>query len=754
MKRLLLGALLLLCGCPSEGGLSSVAPVAVLKPGPGSVLEFQEVVLGKTEAGPRIVKVVNEGEIALTVSAQIEGEGPFRVSSVNATVAPGDYGEIFIRFEPSVQGEFEATLTVLTNDPKHPRAEYPLRGNARELCRFYAWPPRQQFQLDEIRRVFLYNESNTTCEITRLFTDETIFELIDDPPLPHTIPPLGELVLQVKHTRRTEAPGRPVRQLHIKNSDGVEIEVSFEGALPIWNCLGVYPPKLEFPDTDLGVLGQARAVVFSRCDEAAKVRSAHVGQGYYFFQVDQSQFPITVPPHGEAVVRVGYRPFSEDGDGGKLAINTNDAANPQFRIDLAGQARIPKLLDVPVIDFGSAVPGCDVRQEPVPLLAVGEARTIVGRLEIDGDDAFTISGVEIDGRAVSDPTGPFTVPSGSSAHVLVDFAPTRSSPEEHEALLTVHHNGRERVRTIELRGRTAPGGDTTETFTAPEAASVDVLFVVDDSCSMVEEQIRLQEAADELLAGLDAVGADYQIAVTAAEEESRSPGWPRQCPPHPYVVSDEYADPTTRGQALACALRIGNTNHDRQAGLGAAIEALYRSVDPEVTNNPLAGFLRPEADLAVVLVSDEEDQSKASNGAARNFLWSVKGSYRPDRVTVHAIAGDPNSPCPGDPWLTPSERYRMITRQTGGTFQNACAPDFAPLLDNLGAAIFAPRHRFDLSKPASPGSLQVFVDGAPVPEDGTNGYGFDPNTNAVVLNGDARPSPGAVITVVYGDGCS
>lgn len=753
MKRLLLLSALLLVGCPSEGGLSSVAPVAVLRPAPGTVLGFEEVVLGKSEAAPRIVTVRNEGEVTLTISAELEGGHPFRVSSFHRTVAPGDEGEIFLRFEPGAQGEFEALLKVTTNDPKLPVAEYPVRGSAREQCRFYAWPPRQQFQVHETRSVTLYNESNTTCEITRLFTDESLFELLDDPPLPHTIPPLGELVLQVEHVRRTEEPGRPVRLLHIKNSDGIELEVSFEGALPIWNCLGAFPPELEFPDTDLGVRGRARAVVYSRCEEPAEIRSAHVGLGYYFFNVDQSQFPITVPPFGSAEVLVDYLPFSEHGDGGRLSINTNDAANRQFRIDLAGKARIPELLTVPVIDFGAAVPGCNTRQEPVPLLAVGEARTIVDRLELDGDESFRIIGVLVDGRPLSDPTPPFTIPSGSSAHVLIDFEPTVLSSTEHEAALTVHHNAPERTDTIELRGHTVEGGGATENFTAPEAASVDVLFVVDDSCSMLEEQVRLKEAIDELLVGLDVTGADYQIAVTAAEEESRSPGWPRQCPPHPYVIADEYADPATREHALGCAVRIGNSNHDRQAALGAATKALHRSVDPAASVNPLPGFLRPEADLAVVVVSDEEDQSKASNNAVRDFLWSVKGSYRPDRVAVHALAGDPSSACMDDPWLTPSERYRAITRETGGTFQDICTTDFVPLLDNLRASIFEPKHRFDLSRRPDPASLQVFVDGTPIPVDGTDGYLFDTNTNAVILNGSARPSPGVAITILYDDAC-
>jgi hypothetical protein len=750
MKRLLF-ACALLAGCPDEGTLGRVSPIAVLTPPPGTPLVFEEVVLGKNKAEPRIVNTANEGDADLIVSAYLESEGPIRVSSVNKRVIPGDDGEVFLRFEPAVHGTTENVLVVMTNDPKVPEARYPVTGPARERCKLSAWPPYQRFRLHETREVSIFNDSLTDCEITRFFMeDEKLFKVLDAPAIPAVIPALGEMKLHVEHPRRTELAGPPVRQLHLKEKDGTELIVSFEGALPLWDCLGVYPRKLEFPDTDLGVFDRQSAIVYSSCEEPAIVRSAHVGIGYYYFDVDQRQFPVIVPPFGEAEVKVDYFPFSEFGDAGRLSINTDDALNRQLRLELEGKALIPELLTIPRIDFGDVAANCGERIERVPLLAIGEARTIIKSLSIAGDPAFTVAGVTIDGVPLDDPTPPFTVPKGSSGHVLVRFAPAELDPEERQARLVVGHNGREQSRQIALVGRPKPAGGTTEEFIAPSSATVDVLFVIDDSRSMEREQDNLQAAMSAFMGRVQAMGAPARFAVLAGEDGSNAPGWPYRCPPHPYVIEPSYSEALS---ALTCAVRVGYSSETPRAAIGSAIRGLARAIDPAASPNPLPDFLRPDAELAVLFVSDEDDHSLASDLAFRDFLYSIKGSYRPERARVHAIAGDPTTDCTLDPWLIPGVRYRYLARETGGTFADACTEDFAPLLTQLADTIFAPRHRFDLSRAADPASIAVLVAGAPIALDPVDGYTFDANSNSIELHGAARPIAGDAVSIAYGDAC-
>jgi hypothetical protein len=266
---------------------------------------------------------------------------------------------------------------------------------------------------------------------------------------------------------------------------------------------------------------------------------------------------------------------------------------------------------------------------------------------------------------------------------------------------------------------------------------------------MREEQDKLQAAADELVAELELMGADYRFAAIAGSY-GRTPGFPYSCPPHPPFIDDAYPD---RRAALTCALRLGYSSEVLRDAFGAAILGLHRAIDPDSEPNPLATFLRPEAELALVFVSDEDDHSLASPAALRDFLFSVKGSYRPDRVQAHAIAGDPNLPCTIDPWLTPGHRYVEIAGNTSGTFTHVCTDDFAPVLTDLARTIFSPRDRFDLSRPADPATIQVLVDGTPIPLDPNDGFSFDAQANTISLQGASKPSPGATITVRYGDGC-
>ncbi len=753
MRGLFALGLLLLGGCPEEGTLGRVAPVAVLVPEPGTPIVFEDVVLQKNAAAPRIVTTRNEGDSPLTISAHVETAGPIRVSSFNKRVEPNDYGEVFVRYEPVLHGDSETVLVIETNDPRLPEARYPVRGHARERCRLSGWPAFQRFDLDEVREVYVYNDSKSDCEVTRFFMEgRDLFRVLDAPAVPYVIAAGGELVLHAQHIQRTEVPGAPVRQLHVKERDGSEILVSFQGALPLWSCLGVFPRSLTFPDTDLGVRGHGAVSVYSSCTEPANIHSAHVFNGYYFFDVDQAQFPIVVPPFGEANVMLDYLPFSEFGDDGRLNIMTDDALNRQIRVPLHGTAVIPELLTVPAIDFGSVVAGCSEHLERVPLLAVGKARTLVDALTLQGDPAFTVEGVLIDGAMLPDPTPPLTIPSGSSGQVLIRFAPATATTPERSAKLIVEHNGRDGTRTITLSGRTIAPGPRVETFTAPAAATVDLLMVIDNSRSMQGEEDRLQAGASALAGRLE--GTSFHFAVLPGPESVRSPGWPYACSPHPYQLDPSYGDAARRLDALTCALRVGYSNESPPAPITQAIAGLSRAIDPESDPNPLPHFLRKEADLALIFVSDEEDQSTASNLAFRDYLYSVKGSYRPDRITVHAIAGDPDAPvCLDDPWLTPSERYPLLTRETGGTFQDVCTPDYSPLLGTLGDTILAPTNRFDLEQPADPATIQVEVDGVPVAVDPIDGYSFDAAANAIRLNGASRPVPRASVAITYGDDC-
>lgn len=202
------------------------------------------------------------------------------------------------------------------------------------------------------------------------------------------------------------------------------------------------------------------------------------------------------------------------------------------------------------------------------------------------------------------------------------------------------------------------GGESSTGEPTP-AAGVDILFIVDNSGSMAEEQQRLAAAITALVDPLVGSGRDLRIAVTTTD--AGNPRCPTSTPEggafqtascRARVADGEWTfldqdlsaaclgvcdqealvfTPTTTAddpvakvrpwlewdgvagnvegspaQALACMLPQGVAGCGFEAPLEAMLRALERTQAP---GDPQFGFLRDDADLLVVLVTDEADCS-------------------------------------------------------------------------------------------------------------------------------------------------
>ncbi len=764
----------LITSCNGNDSLIRVRPRIVTEPSAGTALTFTEVVLGRSEAEPVIVVIGNVGEGPLSIDdVRLEGEGAsqFRVSSHPRALAPGQRGELFLRFEPTSPGDHLATLIIESNDTTDPSLSFPVSGSAHEPCAISAGPPHQVFLLGEIRDVTVRAETSYECKIVRIFTDENLFEILNLPELPYTIPAGGELDLQVQHINVSTQPGTPTREMRIKESGGTESVVTFQGEPPLYGCLSVFPNKqIIFGSAQIGTHLQQRAVVRNSCSREAYVSSAVIGTGFYFFSVE-GEFPQAVPPLGSIDVVVTYDPFDPLGDRGILNINTNDAANPRFRLELYGTAQVPQIQSFPqVLDFGTVVfrnpqgaemrSECASRTQYVQVFSTGDAPLIIDDLEIEAghDDLFDVTSVTVDSTPIPDFTQPITVLPGEEARITVQFYPTRLTPVEHRSKLLIHHNASPDPQEVTLIGKAANDGATTDIFHQLEGPKLDILWVIDDSCSMFDEQARLIDNLTQFVGYADAQNADYQMAVTNTDSRSRNAGRLHRCFPHPVVIGSSYADSATREEAFECMFNLGTTGGGEfEAGLGAAMRVLERATDPNNADpnvNPNAALLRPDAKLVVVVMSDEDDQSVEADPVIRDFYFSVKGAHRPDRVSVHAIAGPVDHACEtGVRQASPGFRYHWMTQQTGGIFFDICQPDWQPVLQDLGLSVFTPIDEWDLTQAADPASLVVTVDGVPVARDVNNGYTYNPLGNSIKFHGAALPEPGAEIIADYSGLC-
>ena len=233
-------------------------------------------------------------------------------------------------------------------------------------------------------------------------------------------------------------------------------------------------------------------------------------------------------------------------------------------------------------------------------------------------------------------------------------------------------------------------------YTTADAVKVDILWVIDNSASMCDEQQSLRESFDLFVEALVFEGVDFNIAVITTDmidplqsgrfqnmasgqqgpqcqlqiDTSKCPGVDGSEAP-PMVISSSAAryqdasgapDVEKIKNDFGCRATAGSSGDGIEQGLDAARSAL----SPALLQNHNAGFLRDDALLAIFFLSDENDCS-LSPGSQRpgnnygcewapeiltpvsdyvdffqNFKRGPDGEAQPERVVVAGIIGPDN----------------------------------------------------------------------------------------------------------------
>lgn len=311
--------------------------------------------------------------------------------------------------------------------------------------------------------------------------------------------------------------------------------------------------------------------------------------------------------------------------------------------------------------------------------------------------------------------------------------------------------------------------ETTEQFTQNAAAKIDVLWVVDNSNSMGEEQEGLGESFTAFINNLVASNIDYRIGVVSTDPadggilNTGSSNVPviSNTTPNASSIFLENVSVGTSGSPDERAFEVMSM----AMGVGPG----WRPGDP--ITPPNSDFIRDEASLFVVVVSDEDDESLGPVGYYRRLIEAYKGVGNEALLSVSAIASPPGEPPCFQAEIGAAQgsgdRLARLASETGGVFASICE-DFSETLARLSNNAAGLDSVFELSgvprvagstvpcPPLSarePFCVEVQEVGAPaavaVPRDILSGWEFDEERIAIVFGVDAIPGPNATITVQY-----
>lgn len=256
-----------------------------------------------------------------------------------------------------------------------------------------------------------------------------------------------------------------------------------------------------------------------------------------------------------------------------------------------------------------------------------------------------------------------------------------------------------REQMITHQGVGVATGNKIDVFQQEEISKADILFVIDNSCSMIDEQAGMADNAENFIDDLMGAGVDFEISVITTDS--------------PIPVSDPIT-PDSRDPAkeFSDAVLRGNSGSAFEMGQEMAKQAL----------EPFRGMVqtREDAALSVVVVSDEDDFSPLTELEYNDFFLSIKED---ELFFFHSVVSL-GFGC----GLGMGDRYIDQSNLTGGMYLDICSP-WGDNLNTIANSNYIIATQYPLTEVAVPGTVEVFLDGIPLKK----GWYYDIGSNSVIL---------------------
>ncbi|MEQ9499699.1 MAG: choice-of-anchor D domain-containing protein [Deltaproteobacteria bacterium] len=460
-----------------------------------------------------------------------------------------------------------------------------------------------------------------------------------------------------------------------------------------------------------------------------------------------------IEPGATLTVNVEFAPQQSGTYVGGVEFSISDPNNPFNTIDLSGTGADATLLIVPNdLDFGTIGVDCAARARLVTMYNTGSTPATITSIAMaaPANAAF---------RIVSQPAplpgANLVLQPGASAEFSVGFQAGSSESSYAGAVeIAGSFNGAQVTYIVSLLGRSAKDATQIDEFEQLGTPKVDIMFVIDNSCSMSQEQDAIATNFQAFIQFAQAQALDYQLAVTTTDVTTS--GENGRFVPVTGNAANRIVTPQTQPTPEAVfADNVSQGTSGSASELG--FEAAYRALTAPNIVGHNAGFLRQDAVLSIIFVSDEPEQSQNTADFYINFFLSIKGFRNSNLFSASSIVGDNPGGCNGAGGsASAAPRYIEAANRTGGVFQSICTADWSRSLEDLSTAAFGFKSRFFLTNQPVISTIVVYIDGVSIPGttmQGTVNWTYDFATNSINFSPFSTPEPGATVRVEYTAEC-
>jgi hypothetical protein len=298
--------------------------------------------------------------------------------------------------------------------------------------------------------------------------------------------------------------------------------------------------------------------------------------------------------------------------------------------------------------------------------------------------------------------------------------------------------------------------DTEDTFYQEKSSTADILWVIDDSISMADEQNLVAQGIRSFMGALGELDADTHLAIITTDMDLANPQRGVMRGETPFLREGDDYEAEFRSR-----VQVGTSGSDKERGLQAALHALTA----DDLESQWSSFLRDSSVLALIFVSDENDCSDdnvISDEAAGadcydhlpemipvvDYIQAFQGLVgETGRVVASSIVGPPAADGCDDSWY--GSRYDTLSQKMDGLTGNICETDYGSIMEDLGERLIGPTRVFFLNYAAISDSIQVHVDGSEIERSDQTGWSYDSEVPSVRFEGVYVPEYGSVIEVSY-----
>lgn len=437
--------------------------------------------------------------------------------------------------------------------------------------------------------------------------------------------------------------------------------------------------------------------------------------------------PITsslLAPGESGKFTIIYDPETYETNADTISILSNDPDEPIVYVNLVGDGSAPVInINPDYFDLGTTFIGCD-NDTVLEISNIGDVDLIITGINYfvsyPADMLLSLN------DSVNGPL-PWTIPPAGLKSITVGHEPLDEIDDY--GFMEVESN--DPIEPTARADQDAIGefsSSITDEFEQEGITTADILFVIDNSGSMGIWQTALTDNFNSFISVFSITGVDYQIAVITTDNAAfRGP-----------ILTDTTPDLETEFTDQAIAGTYGSA---MEKGLNYAELATTPGGDAA----PGSAFLRDDAKLIIVFVSDEKDWSSKTDSEYVSHFNSLKASE--SMIVTHAVVGDAPSGCSlsTSSWTNADygEGYIEVSALTGGEFVSICSSDWGVDLEALAHDSILD-NSFELSDVPFEESITVEVDGVP-----TTDWTYNILENSIIFDSSHIPPSESTIEINY-----